>query len=182
MKQEDKFGVRAGVFMAVIISATFAFSIVKSCSDVPTPPNENTDLQIHNNAIQRRIIPRKHRIEEAKKDVPKAQKSAQVYFDTVIVYMPDTCKPYLSNYKLFRDSTENLLLYVVASQDSTIRDQDTIIQNQVKMLRNDSIAIRDTVKYFNKKVRKALWRGRLQGAALYAIIREGVNVINNLKD
>src|SRR6478609_933966 len=127
------------------------------------PPNENTDLQIHNNAIQRRIITRKHQIEEAKQIVPKAQAKAQVYFDTVIVYMPDTCKPYLLSYKLFRDSTENLLLYVVASQDSTIKDQDTIIQNQLKMLINDSILIRDTVRYFDKAIRKRGFKRLTQG-------------------
>lgn len=184
MKQEQKnklsIEVKALLWFAGIIFTCLLIGLTQ-CEKPSPPPTENTDLQIHNNVIKRRIIGRVHKVDQVKQIIPKAQKSAQVYYDTVIVYMPDTCKPYLSTYKLLRDSTEKILLHVVAYQDSTVKDQDTIIRNDSIMLVRAYKAVEDTVKYYKKAVRKAKWKGRLEGAALYAVIREGLNAAKNLK-
>lgn len=180
MKNDAQTLIRVIVF-GIIGFAIGAFIMNKCSSDANEAMPLTDSMQIKNIEINRRIIPRAHRIEKAKAEIPKAQLKAQTLYDTIIVYMPDTCKPYLSSYKAFRDSTEQLLLYVLASQDSTIRDQDNIIRNDSIMLVRAYKSVSDTVKYYKKEVRRAKWKGRLEGATLYAIIREGVNVVKQLK-
>jgi len=148
------------------------------CDRSENPPSTDS-LQTENIEIKRRIVPRKHRTEQVKADIQKAQIKSKVYYDTIIVYMPDTCKPYLSSYKVYRDSTENILLYVVASQDSTIRDQDTIIRNDSIMLVRAYKSVEDTVKYYKKEVRRRGFKRIIQ-AGLAGIVG-GLIIGNQLK-
>lgn len=84
------------------------------------------------------------------------------------------------------DSANNLLISTknerikndsisfLAQKDKTDQKQKRINRDStyIEHLHNDSIP---QVK------RKALWKGRTQGAAAYAIIREGINVVSKLK-
>ncbi len=144
-----------------LITLLWLLCLIVACTDLalnhchrPIQKEPTDSLQTENLEIKRRLVHRKHRTEQAKAEIPKAQRSAQIYYDTIIVYAPDTCLSYLSNYKALRDSTEQLLLFVVASQDSTIRDQETIIRNDSTMLVRAYKSVEDTVKYYKKEVRR----------------------------
>lgn len=181
MKNENRASIINGAIISVLFVGFVAYLIIRFSGCSNEQPNITYQKETQNLEIKRRIIPRAHRIQQAKAEIPKAQLKALVYFDTIIVYMPDTCKPYLSSYKAYRDSTEQLLMYVVSSQDSTIRDQSTIIRNQEKMLENERQATQDTAKYFNKALRRVKWKWFGIGVGTGVAIDRAGTVINNLK-
>lgn len=181
MKNENRASIINGAIISVLFVGFVAYLIIRFSGCSNKQPNITYQKETQNLEIKRRIIPRAHRTQQAKAEIPKAQLKALVYFDTIIVYMPDTCKPYLSSYKAYRDNTENLLLQVVASQDSTMRDQDTIIRNDSIMLVRAYKSVDDTVKFYKRAMRghgfKRFMQGAVVGAAAYSI----GNTINNLK-
>lgn len=181
MKNENRASIINGAIISVLFVGFVAYLIIRFSGCSKNQPNITYQKETQNLEIKRRIIPRAHRIQQSKAEIPKAQLKAQTIYDTIIVYIPDTCKPYLSSYKAYRDSTEQLILYVVASQDSTIRDQDKIIRNDSTIHERDKRALQDTVKYWRRwgirRGRKGFGIGFVTGYGL----REGINVINKLK-
>lgn len=109
--------------------------------------------------------------------------------DSLIYISDSTCRKSLNILYFECQKVDSVNNWLISTKNERIKNdsiessekEKKIIEKQ-KRINRDSTYIEHLHKDSIPQVkRKALWKGRGQGAAAYAIIREGINVVSKLK-
>lgn len=110
------------------------------------------------------------------------------YYTTVEPTLRDTCQIAIQHYKRIRDITDSLLMWQINWQDSALIAQDSVIKLKNRQIKNDTLilakankATTDTIKHFNKAMRKRYWKGFRHGFGIGVIVTEVGNVVKDIK-